>query len=142
MYHRLAEAAAGDGAIGAALAGAAAGVRLGAAARPRLRGHRGASGQRIVERYGLTETLMNTAVRADGERRAGYVGGPLPGVEVRLVDDEGADVEARDDETIGEVVVRGPNLFSGYLDRPEATAEALRDGWFHTGDVATRAPDG
>ena len=95
-----------------------------------------------MERYGLTETLINTAVRADGERRAGYVGGPLPGVELRLVGDDGADVDARDGETIGEVVVRGPNLFSGYLNRPEATAEALRDGWLHTGDVATRAPDG
>ena len=100
------------------------------------------TGQRIVERYGLTETLMNTAVRADGERRPGYVGLPLPGVDVRLVGDDGADVEASDDETIGEVAVRGPNLFSGYLNRPDATAEALRDGWFFTGDIATRAPDG
>ena len=52
------------------------------------------------------------------------------------------DVEASDDETIGEVAVRGPNLFSDYLNRPEATAEAVRDGWFFTGDIATRAPDG
>ena len=100
------------------------------------------TGQRIAERYGLTETLMNTAVRADGERRPGYVGVPLAGVEVRLVADDGTDLEARDDETIGEVAVRGPNLFSGYLNRPEATAEAMRDGWFFTGDLATRAADG
>ena len=96
----------------------------------------------MCERYGLSETLINTAVRADGERRAGYVGVPLPGVDLRLVGDDGADVDARDDETIGEVAVRGPNLFPGYLNHPEATAEALRDGWFYTGDVGTRAPDG
>jgi len=101
-----------------------------------------ATGQRIAERYGMTETLMNTAVRSDGERRAGYVGPALDGVEVRLVDEEGATVEERDDETIGEVVVRGPNLMLEYLNRADATAESMRDGWFHTGDVATVAPDG
>jgi malonyl-CoA/methylmalonyl-CoA synthetase len=101
-----------------------------------------ATGQRVVERYGLTETLMNTAVRADGERRPGYVGRALPRVEVRLVGDDGADIEVSDDETIGEVAVRGPNLFSGYLNRPEADEQAVRDGWFFTGDLATRAPDG
>ena len=101
-----------------------------------------ATGQRIVERYGLTETLINTAVRADGERRPGYVGSALSGVEIRLVGDEGDDIEDSDDETIGELAVRGPNLFSGYLNRPDADEEALRDGWFFTGDLATRAPDG
>jgi len=100
------------------------------------------SGQQIVERYGLTETLMNTAVRADSPRRPGYVGVPLEDVELRLVADDGSDVEVSDDETIGEVAVRGPNVFSGYLNRPDATAEAMRDGWFFTGDIATRAPDG
>ena len=100
------------------------------------------TGQQIVERYGLTETLMNTAVRADSEPRAGYVGVPVPGVELRLVGDEGEDIDAHDDETIGEIAVRGPNVFSGYLNRPEATAEAVRDGWFFTGDLATVAADG
>ena len=100
------------------------------------------SGQQIVERYGLTETLMNTAVRADSPRRPGYVGGPVEGVEVRLVADDGSDVTVSDDETIGEIAVRGPNLLSGYLNRPDATAEAMRGGWFHTGDLATRDPDG
>ena len=100
------------------------------------------TGQQIVERYGLTETLMNTAVRADSPRRPGYVGVPVPGVEVRLVADDGSDVEVSDDETIGEVAVRGPNLFTGYLNRPDATAEAIRDGWFFTGDIGTRSPDG
>ena len=100
------------------------------------------SGQQIVERYGLTETLMNTAVRADSQRRPGYVGVPVPGVEVRLVADDGSDVGVSDDETIGEVAVRGPNVFTGYLNRPDATEEAIRDGWFFTGDIGTRAPDG
>jgi malonyl-CoA/methylmalonyl-CoA synthetase len=143
MYHRLAEQAAGDSRLAAALG------------RPRLLVSGSAplpapdfdrvkqlTGQEIVERYGLTETLMNTAVRADGRRRPGYVGTPLPGVEMRLVADDGNDVEVSDDETIGEVAVRGPNLFSGYLNRPAATAEAVRDGWFFTGDLAARAPDG
>ena len=100
------------------------------------------TGQRIVERYGMSETLMNTAVRVDGERRPGTVGPPLDGVDVRLVDDDGAPIEASDDETVGEIHVRGPNLFLEYLNRPDATAEVMRDGWFATGDVATRAPDG
>jgi malonyl-CoA/methylmalonyl-CoA synthetase len=100
------------------------------------------TGQRIVERYGMTETLMNTAVRASGERRPGYVGPPLKAVELRLVDDDGNVIEAADDETIGEIHVRGPNLFLEYLNRPDATAEAMAGGWFRTGDLATRAPDG
>jgi malonyl-CoA/methylmalonyl-CoA synthetase len=95
-----------------------------------------------ADRYGLTETLINTAVRASGERRPGYVGEPLPGVELRLVGDDGSDILECDDETIGEVAVRGPNLFAGYLNQPEATSEAVRDGWFFTGDLATRAPGG
>jgi malonyl-CoA/methylmalonyl-CoA synthetase len=85
---------------------------------------------------------MNCAVRADGDRRAGTVGPPVDGVQVRLVDDDGATIDASDGETIGEVAVRGPNLFLGYLNRDDATAQAMRDGWFHTGDLATRAPDG
>ena len=100
------------------------------------------TGQQIVERYGLTETLMNTAVRADSQRKPGYVGIPVPGVEVRLVDDDGNEMASTDDETIGEVTVRGPNLFTGYLNRPDATDEAMRDGWFFTGDLATVGEDG
>jgi malonyl-CoA/methylmalonyl-CoA synthetase len=143
MYGRLAREAEQDDEIAAGLRGARLLVSGSAPLpAPVFARVEALTGQRIVERYGLTETLMNTAVRADGERRPGYVGLPLPGVEVRLVGDDGADVEALDDETIGEVAVRGPNLFSGYLNRPEATAEAMRGGWFFTGDIATRAPDG
>jgi malonyl-CoA/methylmalonyl-CoA synthetase len=143
MYHRLAQDAEED----AEIAGALRSLRLlvsGSAALPaalhaqieRL------CGQRIVERYGMSETLMNVSVRADGDRRPGYVGLPLDGVEIRLLDDDGNVLDASDDETIGEIAVRGPNLFLEYLNRPDATAEAVIDGWFHTGDLATRAPDG
>ena len=72
----------------------------------------------------------------------GRVGPPLPGVEVQLIADDGATIDDSDDETIGEVAVRGPNVFTGYLNRPDATAEAMRDGWFMTGDMATRNESG
>jgi malonyl-CoA/methylmalonyl-CoA synthetase len=62
----------------------------------------------------------------------------VAGVELRLVDEDGATLDVTDDETMGEIEVRGPNLFLGYLGRPEATAAAMHDGWFHTGDMATR----
>jgi malonyl-CoA/methylmalonyl-CoA synthetase len=143
MYHRLAADAEGDDAIAAALRRARLLVS-GSAALPAVEHERieRLSGQRIVERYGMSETLMNTSIRADGDRRAGYVGPPLDGVEIRLLDDAGEPIDAADDETIGEIAVRGPNLFLGYLNRPDATAEAVVDGWFRTGDLATRAPDG
>src|SRR4051795_4364683 len=143
MYHRLAAAASDDDAVAGAL-GRARLLVSGSAPlpTPTFAAIETATGGQIAERYGLTETLMNTAVRADGERRPGYVGTPLPGVDLRLVADDGSDVEAADDETLGEVAVRGPNVFTGYLNRPDATAEAMRAGWFFTGDLATRAPDG
>lgn len=142
MYHRLAEAAEAERGVAAAL-GRARLLVSGSAPLPvkTFERIRAATGQQIVERYGLTETIMNTAVRADGERRPGQVGRPLPGVQLRVLTDDGGEVPW-DGETIGEVVVSGPNLFHGYLNRPNATAEVLRDGWFWTGDMATRAPDG
>jgi malonyl-CoA/methylmalonyl-CoA synthetase len=143
MYHRIAAEAEGDAELAAAFARARVLVS-GSAALPAVAHERieRLTGQRIVERYGMTETLMNVSVRVDGDRRAGYVGLPVPGVELRLVDDDGAELDVHDDETIGEVVIRGPNLFTGYLNRPDATAEVFRDGWFLTGDLATRATDG
>jgi malonyl-CoA/methylmalonyl-CoA synthetase len=143
MYHRLGAEAAEQPEIARALGGARLLVS-GSAALPAVEHERieRICGQRIAERYGMTETLMNTAVRAGGERRPGSVGPPLGGVEVRLVDDAGTPFDVADDETIGEIHVRGPNLFLGYLNRPDATEEALRDGWFRTGDLATRAADG
>jgi malonyl-CoA/methylmalonyl-CoA synthetase len=143
MYFRLANAAESDTSIARAL-GRARMLVSGSAHLP-VRDHariERVAGQRIVERYGLTETIMNCAVPVSGDRRAGYVGPPLPGVDVRLVDDDGRTIEVSDDETIGEVAVRGPNLFTEYLNQPDATAEVMCDGWFFTGDLATRAPDG
>jgi malonyl-CoA/methylmalonyl-CoA synthetase len=142
MYHRLADAAQADPAIAAGL-GRARLLVSGSAGLPAAEHSRieALCGQRIVERYGMTETLMIAAVRADGERRPGYVGRALDGVEIRVAGEDGADV-ARDDATIGDVLVRGPSLFSGYLGAQQATAEAFRDGWFLTGDLGTLAPDG
>ncbi|MEU5974125.1 acyl-CoA synthetase [Streptomyces sp. NPDC047315] len=144
MYHRLAEALADDPALVKALAGARLLVS-GSAALP-LHDHTritAATGRTVVERYGMTETLMNTSVRVDAPQpRPGSVGVPLPGVELRLVDEAGAPVAAYDGETIGEIQVRGDNLFSGYLNRPDATAEAFDGDWFRTGDMAVRDPDG
>ena len=94
------------------------------------------SGQRILERYGMTETLMNTSNPYDGDRRPGTVGLPLPGVELRL------DLAGSPDGT-GEILVRGPNVFGGYWHRPEATAEAFDEaGWFRTGDLGRLDGDG
>lgn len=96
-------------------------------------------GHTILERYGMSETLMNISNPYAGERRAGSVGRPLPGVRVRNLDREGQPVP---DGEVGELHLQGPNLFAGYWRRPEATAEALRDGWFRTGDIAVRSADG
>ncbi|KAA1249228.1 acyl-CoA synthetase [Mycobacterium simiae] len=94
------------------------------------------TGQRPVERYGTSESLITLSTRADGERRAGWVGFPLVGVETRLIDDRG-DAVAPDGKTVGGLQVRGPTLFDGYLNRPEATAAAFDPGgWYRTGDVA------
>ncbi|MFG2952160.1 acyl-CoA synthetase [Streptomyces sp. NPDC048291] len=144
MYHRIAEALPADPALAKAL-GRARLLVSGSAALP-VHDHEriaAATGRRVVERYGMTETLMNTSVRADGEARAGTVGVPLPGVELRLVEEDGTPIAAYDGETVGEIQVRGPNLFTEYLNRPDATAAAFTaDGWFRTGDMAVREPDG
>ena len=95
-------------------------------------------GSVILERYGMTETLMNISNPYDGERRPGTVGFPLPHVEVKILDEAGAPVPTG---TTGEVWVRGLNVCDGYWRRPEATAAAWRDGWFRTGDIGSRAAD-
>jgi len=89
-----------------------------------------AAGVRVLERYGMTETVMLVSNPYDGERRAGTVGFPLPGVDLRLA-------------TTGEVEVRGPNVFAGYWNRPEATDVSFtEDGWFRTGDLGEIDADG
>jgi malonyl-CoA/methylmalonyl-CoA synthetase len=143
MYHRLALDCAADPALAKAIGGARLLVS-GSAALPATDHQRltETTGQRVVERYGMTETLMNCSVRASGDRRPGAVGLPLPGVSLRLVDDAGTPIETQDGETVGEIEVRGDNLFLGYLNRPDATESVMRDGWFRTGDMAVRDPDG
>ncbi|MFF8727532.1 acyl-CoA synthetase [Streptomyces sp. NPDC015171] len=144
MYHRIAEALPDDPELAKALARARLLVS-GSAALP-VHDHEriaAATGRRVIERYGMTETLMNTSVRADGEARAGTVGVPLPGVELRLVEEDGTEIAVHDGESVGEIQVRGANLFTAYLNRPDATAAAFTaDGWFRTGDMAVRESDG
>jgi malonyl-CoA/methylmalonyl-CoA synthetase len=91
------------------------------------------TGHTLLERYGMTEIGMALSNPLNGERRPGSVGLPLPGVEVRLGDEEGAPIA---EGTPGEILVRGPGVFAEYWGRTEATREAFRDGWFRTGDVA------
>jgi fatty acid CoA ligase FadD36 len=100
------------------------------------------TGHRAVERYGMTETLITVSARADGERRPGQVGLALPGVTTRVVAEDGSPIEPGADIP-GELQVRAPTMFDGYLGRPEATAACwTSDGWFRTGDVATLGTDG
>ncbi|MHA5051335.1 acyl-CoA synthetase [Streptomyces sp. SD15] len=164
MYHRLAESLAQDAELAKSL-GRARLLVSGSAALP-VHDHEritAATGRRVVERYGMTETLMNTSVRVDAQARPGTVGVPLPGVELRLVEEDGTTLASYDSdgtptggrdadgnptvpydgETVGEIQVRGPNLFTEYLNRPDATAAAFTgDGWFRTGDMAVRDADG
>ena len=98
-------------------------------------------GERILERYGMTETIMNLTNPYDGERRPGTVGVPFPGQEARVVD-----VKSREPlpaGEVGEIEVRGPHVFSGYWNRPDATEESFdKDGWFRTGDLGYVSDDG
>lgn len=94
------------------------------------------SGHRPIERYGSTETLITLSTLVSGERRPGWVGMALPGVQTRVVADDGTALP-HDGESIGRLHVQSPTLFDGYLNRADATAEVLGDdGWYQTGDVA------
>jgi malonyl-CoA/methylmalonyl-CoA synthetase len=99
------------------------------------------TGHRILERYGMTETNMNTSNPYEGERRAGTVGFPLPGVELKITNpDTGASLATGE---VGQIEVRGPNIFKGYWQMPEKTAAELRqDGFFLTGDLGKIDDDG
>jgi malonyl-CoA/methylmalonyl-CoA synthetase len=98
-------------------------------------------GYRLLERYGMTETGMNCSNPLHGERRMGSVGPPLPGVEARIVDPE--TLERLPDGQVGEMQIRGPHVFKSYWRQPQKTTDAFTgDGWFRTGDLGFREPDG
>jgi malonyl-CoA/methylmalonyl-CoA synthetase len=129
MYHRLAMT--GDAGRLASLRLCVSGsAPLAADLWQELSGH----GVDVLERYGMTETLLTLSNPLAGERRPGSVGVPLPGVEAAIDDP--------DAEGVGELVVRSPSLCRGYWQRPDATSAMGRDGWFATGDLASVAPDG
>jgi long-chain acyl-CoA synthetase len=96
-------------------------------------------GAEILEGYGLSETSPVASFNLRGNARAGSIGLPIEGVEMRVVDGEDRDVPTGE---VGEIVIRGHNVMKGYWKRPDATAEAIRDGWFHTGDMARTDADG
>ncbi|NUP18939.1 MAG: long-chain fatty acid--CoA ligase [Streptomyces sp.] len=99
-------------------------------------------GVTILEGYGLSETSPVASFSVFGEApRVGSIGVPIPGVEMKLVNDDWSDVKC-DADAIGEIAIKGHNVMKGYYKRPEATAEVLRDGWFRTGDLARRDADG
>ncbi len=98
------------------------------------------TGRRILERYGMSETLMNTSNPLDGERLAGSVGFALPGMEIRIADAAGRTLPA---DAVGGIEVRGPNVFKGYWGMPEKTREEFRaDGFFMTGDMGSMDEEG
>jgi long-chain acyl-CoA synthetase len=97
-------------------------------------------GCQILEGYGLSETSPVASFNhPDKERKVGSIGTPIAGVDMRVVDEDGADVEQGD---VGEIVIRGHNVMKGYWGKDDATAEAIKDGWFYTGDMAKVDEDG
>jgi long-chain acyl-CoA synthetase len=105
-----------------------------------LRGFEQQFGCKILEGYGLSETSpVACQNRPDRERRPGSIGIPVEGTKMRIVGDAGEELP---DGEVGEIVIRGPNVMKGYWRRPDATAEAIRDGWLHSGDLGRRDPDG
>jgi len=105
-----------------------------------MRGFEEALKCKVLEGYGLSETSPVASFNhRDRERKPGSIGTPVEGVDMKVVDDDGNDVSQGEP---GEIVIRGPNVMKGYWNRPDATEEAVRDGWFHTGDIATIDEDG
>ncbi len=105
-----------------------------------LRGFEDAFGAIVLEGYGLSETSpVACSNHPDRERKPGSIGTPLEGVEMRVVDEDDNDLAQGE---VGEIVIRGHNVMKGYWQRPDATAEAMRGGWFHSGDMARIDEDG
>jgi long-chain acyl-CoA synthetase len=105
-----------------------------------LRGFEEAFGVAVLEGYGLSETSPVASFNHLGrERKAGSIGTPIEGVEMKVVDDDGNELAAGE---VGEIVIRGHNVMKGYWNRPDATEETIRDGWLHTGDMARVDEDG
>jgi long-chain acyl-CoA synthetase len=105
-----------------------------------LRGFEEATGAVVLEGYGLSETSpVACSNHPDSERKAGSIGTPIEGVEMRVVDEDDNEVPQGE---VGEIVIRGHNIMKGYWQRPDATAEAMRGGWFHSGDMARIDEDG
>jgi long-chain acyl-CoA synthetase len=105
-----------------------------------MRGFEDAFGCKVLEGYGLSETSPVASFNhPDRERKPGSIGTPVDGVEMKVVDDSGQEVPQGE---VGEIVIRGHNVMKGYWNRPDATADAIRDGWFHSGDMATVDDDG
>ncbi|KRC65885.1 long-chain fatty acid--CoA ligase [Aeromicrobium sp. Root236] len=99
-------------------------------------------GVTILEGYGLSETSPVASFSRFGEEpRVGSIGVPIPGVEMKLINDDWSEVEPGPD-AVGEIAIKGHNVMKGYYNRPEATAEAIRDGWFRSGDLAKKDEDG
>jgi long-chain acyl-CoA synthetase len=105
-----------------------------------LKGFEDAFGCAILEGYGLSETSPTASFnQLDRERKPGSIGTPVPGVEMKLLDEDGNEVP---DGEVGEIVIKGPNVMKGYWNKPDATEEAIVDGWFYSGDLAKRDEDG
>ena len=105
-----------------------------------LRGFEEAFGAKVLEGYGLSETSpVASSNHPDKERKPGSIGTPIEGVEMQVVDEDDKPVAQGE---VGEIVIRGHNIMKGYWQRPEATAEAMRGGWFHSGDMARTDEDG
>jgi long-chain acyl-CoA synthetase len=105
-----------------------------------MRGFEAAFGCKVLEGYGLSETSPVASFNhPDRERKPGSIGTPIEGVQMKVVDDDGHEVPQGE---VGEIVIRGHNVMKGYWGRPDATAEAIRDGWFHSGDMALVDEDG
>jgi len=104
-----------------------------------LRGFEQAFGTPIIEGYGLSETSPVATFNTPDRRKPGTIGLPIAGVELKLVDPDGAEVA---EGAVGEIAIRGHNVMKGYWRRPDASSAAIRDGWFHTGDMASHDDEG